>query len=266
MSSDVGRRAPDGSPYPVPGTPTFERDVRAMFTHIAIGYDRFDHLVSLGNDFVWRPRAFWDLDRFRGAAAPGRVLDVGCGPGNLSRLAAHRFPSAGVVGTDVTAAMLTRARAETTGRRPYARTDWAAATAGRLPFKDGSFDLLVSAFVLRNLASLPAAFGEFRRVLRPGGSALLLEITEPPSDAFRRLFHAYFDSFVPWLGAALGASGPYRYLPESLRRLPGRGELLRLLDEAGFARAVARPQSLGIVTTYLAEAGAPASGVPGRSR
>ena len=227
-----------------------------MFTHIAERYDWFDHVASMGNDFLWRPRAFWDLDRFRAGAPVRAVLDVGCGTGDLAVLAAHRYPGARVLATDFTPAMLTKVDRRLHDRPDRDRLSVARATARRLPFANATFDLVTNAFVARNLADLPGALAEMRRVLRPGGTLLTLEITEPLSPAFGAVFHAYFDRVVPWLGAAVASAGPYRYLPESLRALPPRAELLRLLRAAGFSRAEARPQSLGIVTTFLGEAGA----------
>lgn len=251
------RTAPDGSPYPDRARPTFERDVRAMFTHIARGYDWFDHVASLGNDFVWRPRALWDLDRFRGGASVARALDVGCGTGDLARLVARHFAGARVVGADFTRAMLARAQARSAGA---ANPGYVEASALRLPFRPATFDLVTSAFVVRNLPRLPDAFRELHRVLRPGGTLLTLEITEPISPRFRALFHRYFDTVVPALGALVGSAGPYRYLPESLRHLPDRDRMAALLHGAGFDPVAARPQSLGIVTTFLARAGPGARG------
>jgi demethylmenaquinone methyltransferase / 2-methoxy-6-polyprenyl-1,4-benzoquinol methylase len=249
------RRATDGSPYPDRTGPSFERDVRAMFAHIAERYDWFDHVASLGNDFLWRPRALGQLDRFRARGPIRRVLDVGCGTGDLARLVARRYPTAHVVGADFTAPMLANARRRGVRAPEGDRVDLARANALHLPFADGSFDLVTNAFVARNLSDLLRALTEMRRVLRPGGVLLTLEITEPASPFFGSLFHAYFDQVVPWMGAAVASEGPYRYLPESLRSLPSRSEFVRLLGRAGFGRTVARPQSFGIVTTFLAEAG-----------
>ena len=224
-----------------------------MFTHIVRRYDWFDHAASLGNDYLWRPRALWDLSRFRPRGAPvRRVLDIGCGTGDLTRLVARYFPNAKVVGADFTAAMLRIADGRTRPERTAPRVGYLRANARRLPVASGSFDVIMSAFVARNLVDLPGVFREFRRVLRPPGTVLTLEITEPPSPLIARLFHAYFDHVVPWLGAAVHSAGPYRYLPNSLRALPGRNDMVRLLQEAGFARVEARPQSMGIVTSYLA--------------
>jgi demethylmenaquinone methyltransferase/2-methoxy-6-polyprenyl-1,4-benzoquinol methylase len=253
----VDRRAADGSPYPDRNRPSFERDVRAMFTHIAQRYDWFDHLVSMGQDYTWRPRALWALDRFREDRPVRRVLDIGCGTGDLSRLAAYHYPGASVVGADFTAAMLRRAAERTVDTTVRPRVGFGRATALALPFSDGRFDLAMSAFVVRNLPRLGDAFAELRRVLAPGGTLLTLEITEPSGPAFRRLFHAYFDTAVPFLGALAKSAGPYRYLPESLQFLPGRSGMLELLARAGFDRSRAVPLSGGIVTAYLAARAGP---------
>ncbi len=164
-------------------------------------------------------------------------------------------PRAHVVGADFTGPMLANAQRRNRRASEGSRVALARATALHLPFADGAFDLVTNAFVARNLSDLGQAFREMRRVLRPGGTLLTLEITEPTSPTFGALFHAYFDRVVPWMGAAVASAGPYRYLPESLRTLPGRDALLGLMHVAGFPRAVPRPQSFGIVTTFLAEAG-----------
>ena len=248
-----GRRAEDGSPYPDRGRPGFERDVRAMFTHIADRYDVVDHLASLGQDYIWRPRALWSLERYRAGRGIDRLLDIGCGPGEFTRLAVRHLRRTEAIGADFTGAMLRKAVRQGGLGAGADRLRYVRADAGKLPFRPRSFDAVLSAFVVRNLPDLPGAFAEFFRVLRPGGTLLTLEITEPAGAWTAGLFHAYFDHVVPWLGRAFGSAGPYRYLPESLRYLPDRAGMLRGLTDAGFLRAEARPQSGGIVTTYLAE-------------
>ena len=258
MPGDAGERsrvAADGSPYPDRTGPTFEHDVQAMFGYIAERYDWFDHVASMGNDFLWRPRALGQLDRFRAPGPILRALDLGCGTGDLARQVARRYPRARVVGADFTRGMLANAQRRNQRASEGYRVQLARANALALPFADGAFDLVTNAFVARNLADLPRAFREMRRVLRPGGVLLTLEITEPTSPTFGALFHAYFDRVVPWMGAAVASAGPYRYLPESLRTLPSREEMVGLMRAAGFARVVTRPQSFGIVTTFLGESG-----------
>lgn len=106
-----------------------------------------------------------------GISGAVRVLDVGCGTGALSVAAAERWPAVTVDGIDASDGMLAIARTHL-AERPAAvreRVRYTRAWADELPFEDGSFDLVVSAFVLQLVPSAPRALREMRRVLRPGG-------------------------------------------------------------------------------------------------
>ncbi len=229
---------------------TFSRDLRRMFTRIAGQYSLVDHLTTFGLDLLWRPEALWLLDR-RGGRPPRRILDLGCGPGDLTFELCRHFPHASVVGMDFTPAMVDRARRRT---GPWPSPSFGLADAQALPFKDATFDLVTSAFLIRNLPRLRDGLGEMRRVLRPGGSLLALEVGEPPSLWFSRLFHAYFDRVVPKVGRLFGTEAPYRYLSTSLRSVPPRGTILQMLQELGFLEGSDHLLAGGIVSTFLARA------------
>jgi demethylmenaquinone methyltransferase / 2-methoxy-6-polyprenyl-1,4-benzoquinol methylase len=162
-----------------------------------------------------------------------------------------------VVGIDFTGRMLARAGPRWRATAPGRRIHLARADALRLPFPDGSFDLAMSAFLARNLPRLPEALLEARRVLRPGGTLLILELTQPPSPGVRRFATRYFDTMIPFVGEMFHSGGPSRYLAESFRFLPARPEMLALLRASGFAPVTAAPQSFGIVTTYFGEVPVP---------
>ena len=221
-----------------------------MFAHIAGHYELFNHLATFGQDSLWRVRALWELDRFRRGPVR-RVLDVGSGTGELARAVGRHFRDAEVIATDLTAEMVRLARARRTSRPGE---EFARASALTLPFADGTFDLVTNAFLLRNLSDLAAGLAEMRRVLRPGGVLLSLEVGEPANRLVGAVFHAHFDRLVPILGRAFSSEGPYRYLPESLRHLPDRPTLRALHRAVGFDRVDSGVQSFGIVGTFLAEA------------
>jgi len=245
--------APDGSLHPDRSLPTFERDVRRMFGSIADRYDAFNHAATFGLDLLWRPRALWALRRFH-SSPPTTALDFGCGTGGFARQVATSFPGARVTALDFSATMVHRARTLSIRGSSGPRLSFAVGNVLRLPFADGAFDLVTNGFVARNLRDLAAAFREVRRVLRPDGTFLTLEVSEPAAPAVRRLFHAHFDRAVPLLGRAFGREGPYSYLPESLRSFPPVDEVVAMLRAAGFPRTVAIPMSQGVVTVYLASA------------
>lgn len=253
---DTTPLAADGSPLPRRGTPSFERDVRAMFTYIAGQYSLFDHLATLGQDLLWRPRALWEVDRRR--TRPVRhVLDLGCGPGDLTFLLAHHYPGSRVTALDFTRAMVRRGQGQRERRASGDRCEFGVADALHLPIRSGTMDLVTSAFLIRNLPDLDQGLREMRRVLAPGGVLLALEVGEPASPSIGPGFHAYFDRVVPKLGALFGTEGPYRYLSDSLRHFPSRPAVLEKMSGAGFQGVAALPQSMGIVTNFLGSAPGP---------
>jgi demethylmenaquinone methyltransferase/2-methoxy-6-polyprenyl-1,4-benzoquinol methylase len=224
-----------------------------MFGSIADRYDAFNHVATFGQDLLWRPQALWELARFHPEPVYD-VLDFGCGTGALARLLGVRFPRARIVGVDFSGEMVRRARAWPRRWARRAPVAYAVANVGRLPFRSEAFDVATSAFVARNLSDLAAAFRELRRVLRPGGTLLTLEVSEPASASVGRLFHAHFDQVVPMIGRAFDREGPYSYLPESLRTFPEAEPLFATLSGAGFSRTKAYRMSFGVVTAYLSEA------------
>jgi demethylmenaquinone methyltransferase/2-methoxy-6-polyprenyl-1,4-benzoquinol methylase len=127
-----------------------------------------------------------------------------------------------------------------------------------LPFDHGTFHAAVSGFVLRNLEELPAAFAELARVMAPGGRIGLVDITEPPHPALRRLFDAYFGVAAPALGRLAGQPDAYRYLARSLAQLPPPREVCALLEASGFAGCEARPLTGGMVTLFTGRRAGPA--------
>ncbi|MEX0832862.1 MAG: ubiquinone/menaquinone biosynthesis methyltransferase [Actinomycetota bacterium] len=218
-----------------------EGRVASMFDRIVPRYDFVNSLLSLGLDSAWRRRAARSV-----AVRPrDRVLDLGCGTGRLAELLAGR---AAVTGLDVSEGMLTAARERLGGRVALVR-----GSAFKLPFVDAAFRAAVSGFVLRNLDGLPAAFAELARVIEPGGSVALVDITGPSTPFLRPPFDAYFGTVAPLLGRLVGEADAYRYLARSLSQLPDPPELCRLLETAGFEGCRTEPLTGGMVTLWTAK-------------
>jgi demethylmenaquinone methyltransferase / 2-methoxy-6-polyprenyl-1,4-benzoquinol methylase len=193
--------------------------VEAMFDRIAPRYELVNRVITLGLDGVWRRRVVRELGLPRGA----RVLDLGCGTGDLCR--ELRRAGYRALGVDMAAGMLAHARTAS----PLFRADMS-----RLPFGDASADGVVSGFALRNVVDLGACLREAARVLRPGGRAVLLEVSEPDSRVLHALHTLYFRRIVPIIGGALSDAAAYRYLPASTSYLPPPAALLHTFRDAGF--------------------------------
>lgn len=222
--------------------------VRGMFDRIVPRYDLMNTLMTGGQDRIWRRRAV----RLAGAA-PGKVaLDVACGTGEL----ALALSGAGcrVVGLDFSEQMLSVARAKNAGLPAHRRPTYVAGDALALPFPDGTFDCITTGFAMRNVTSIPDAFAEMRRVLRPGGRVVCLELTPPRGRLFPRFFDLYFGRLVPLLGGLVaGQREAYTYLPNSLNGFPTAERLAAIMEAAGLRNVRFRRLMLGTVALHVGE-------------
>jgi demethylmenaquinone methyltransferase/2-methoxy-6-polyprenyl-1,4-benzoquinol methylase len=220
-----------------------DRAIAEMFDRIAPRYDRLNRVLSFGTDVGWRRRALALADIRPGAL----VLDVGAGTGDLARAATAL--GARALALDLSAGMLA-VHVRLAGPRALVTV----ANAEALPLRDGAVDRIVTAFTVRNVADLPRAFREFRRVLRADGRAVILELSHPPGRTFAAVYAAYFEHLAPRIATALGGDvGAYRYLPRSLREFPGPDRLAELLRDAGFSRVRFERLARGIATIHVAE-------------
>jgi demethylmenaquinone methyltransferase/2-methoxy-6-polyprenyl-1,4-benzoquinol methylase len=219
--------------------------LRGLFDASAGHYDWINRVLSVGTGVRYRRRALE-----RAGLAPGmRVLDVGCGTGVISQLAVQIVGDrTAVVSVDPSAGM----REEARRRRSIEVVE---GVAEKLPVATGSVDFLVMGYALRHVADLRAGFDEFRRVLRPGGRLLLLEITAPESNWARRVLRLYFRRFIPGVSGIFSREAQARKLMiyhwDSIEYCVRPEEILDALADSGFDGARRRVE-LGIFSEYTA--------------
>ncbi len=224
----------------LPSTTEKAAVVRAMFDRIAPRYDALNRLFSLRLDQYWRRVTV----RTVAISARDTVVDLACGTGDLSELAAQA--GARVVGVDFAANMLAGARRRGIGAA------FVQADASRLPLPTAWATVVISGFALRNFVSIPAVLTEAARVLQPGGRLALLEVDTPNNRLLRWGHSLYFNRIVPLLGALLSDAWAYTYLPRSVSYLPPSVELQQMLETAGFQPVVKRRLSGGIAQLVTA--------------
>jgi demethylmenaquinone methyltransferase/2-methoxy-6-polyprenyl-1,4-benzoquinol methylase len=228
------------------GDVEFAGQVNSMFDRISGVYDRMNRVMTAGLDRTWRRKA---IDRAE-IGAGDRVLDLCCGTGDLAIEAAGRAGPAGeVTGADFSEPMLEIAR----GKPPsegHAPVTWVNADALDLPFPDHSFDAVTIGFGARNLADLDRGLDEMRRVLKPGGRLVILEITQPRRQPLKGFFALWFDRLVPLIGRVAGDSAAYSYLPDSVRTFPDADALADRLVAAGFDRVRWTVMAGGIIAIH----------------
>jgi demethylmenaquinone methyltransferase/2-methoxy-6-polyprenyl-1,4-benzoquinol methylase len=174
------------------------------------------------------------------------VLYVCCGSGDLLEAMRKRAQSR-VMGSDFSHRMLLAAQEKSRGAPLF------EADALTLPLAGESLDLITAAFGFRNFANYGRGIQEFHRVLKPGGTAAILEFSTPPAAWFRAVYGWYSTRVLPKLGAWIsGSPDAYSYLPESIRRFPSAPELAEEIRAAGFGEVSFHYMTFGAVALHIA--------------
>jgi demethylmenaquinone methyltransferase/2-methoxy-6-polyprenyl-1,4-benzoquinol methylase len=237
---------------PIPPLPRYFSDERArrrfldgLFDTTAHEYDSVERLLALSSGAWYRRQAL-----VRAGLAPGmRVLDVATGTGLVAREAVAVVGAAGLVlGLDPSAGMLDEAKSLAI---PLTR-----GLGEKLPYADGSFDFVSMGFALRHVADLDALFAEMRRVLRPGGTACVLEITYPRRRLAAAPLRFFMTRVVPlasWSARRRAAARSLmRFYWDTIAACVAPPEVLAALARAGFA-APRRNVVLGLFSEYVAK-------------
>lgn len=231
-------------------------DIQTMFSRITPAYDRLNFFLSFGLDRLWRREVLKALigystlnPQHSSNGTKPKVLDACTGTGDLAILLARQGYD--VTGVDFCEPMLEKARMKAPKGVSLSFTE---ADVNHLPFPDRSFQVVTSAFSLRNLPNLKNAFLEAYRVLAPGGVAIFLDLTRPQS--WLSGFHAlYLRWVVPRLGRLLsGDAQAYDYLSQSIFRFQTACEIRNILESCSFSRVTVKPLTFGICTLWTARA------------
>ena len=224
--------------------------VRNMFSHIAGRYDFLNHFLSFGLDHRWRKKAVGIVKSHLRSAAEPRILDIACGTGDLAFELLKQIPAAKITGIDLAKPMLDIFQQKIDERK-------APITIGEgdveaLTFADNSFDAVTIGFGTRNFTRLDVAFKEITRVLKPDGILVNLELSKPRSFPMKQFYGFYSHIMMPAIGKLFSEQGEaYTYLPDSIDRFPEREEIMKMLHEAGFAKAEWIDLTQGVVTMHV---------------
>lgn len=234
--------------------PPEAKPLQRMFTAVPPRYDLINRVITWGMDERWRRAAA----RACLAAKPKRVLDIGCGTGdliiNIARLSKVDIELAGL---DYSPPMLVKAAAKAARLAPGKKVTFIEGDVTSLPFPDGYFDCVGISFAFRNLTyKNPLSqlhLAEVLRVLAPGGRYVIVETSQPQCRLVRWLFHLYLRLFVANVGQWLsGNKGAYHYLAESAADFYTSGEVKELLVGAGFREVSYRPLFFGATGIHVA--------------
>jgi demethylmenaquinone methyltransferase/2-methoxy-6-polyprenyl-1,4-benzoquinol methylase len=223
-----------------------------MFGQIAPWYDFLNHLLSLNIDRRWRDRTARLVPP--GPAAAGPVLDLCTGTGDLAltydRDAKGSVP---VIGADFSHEMLVLAVKKAAAAGAAGRVRFVEADAQALPFPADMFQLVTTAFGLRNVTDPDRGLREMVRVTRPGGRVAVLEFSRPRNRVLGRLFGWYFRYLLPCVGQLIARNkeSAYRYLPASVLAFPDYDALADRMRAAGLTDVAYQPFTFGVATLYV---------------
>ena len=222
--------------------------VREMFDNIAPTYDKLNHVLSMNVDKLWRRHALREI--VDGSAQ--RILDVACGTGDSTiSIAKAAGEGSEVTGVDISEGMMALVEGKAAKAGVSDRIRLQVADGEALPYEEGTFDRVTCAFGIRNFEHKEKGLSEFRRVLKPGGKAVILELSVPRNRVVRWAYDLYFSRLLPRIGGALsGDRAAYRYLPASVHNFPKPKEFCRMMEEAGFSAVCCRTFTFGLCRMF----------------
>lgn len=223
--------------------------VEQMFDNIAPTYDLLNHLLSLGIDHHWRRAALDTLVPYR----PQRMLDVATGTGDFAILAAQRLHPASLLGVDLSEGMMAVARRKVHEAGLDDTVTFRKEDCLNLTLPDGQFDAITVAYGIRNFQDLERGLSEMRRVLRPGGRLVIIELTAPRRFPMKQLFWLYSHVAMPLIGRLVSRDAQaYTYLPHTMEVFPQGEEMQKILEKVGYTDVHFRRFTFGLSTLYTA--------------
>ncbi len=224
-----------------------KEQVATMFNNISKRYDLLNHLLSLGIDIYWRKQAIKLLKPEK----PKKILDIATGTADFAIEALALNPDQ-VVGVDISEGMLEVGRKKLRRLQLDNRIELQMGDSERLLFDDNIFDAIIVAFGVRNFEHLEEGLKDMYRVLKPGGSVVVLEFSKPHSFPFKQLYNFYFKYILPAIGRIISKDqSAYTYLPESVQAFPDGEAFLKKLQAVGFKNTLCRTLTFGISSIYM---------------
>lgn len=232
------------APKPVPS----RHEIWRMFDQISPTYDRVNRVMTFGLDQYWRHA----LCRFLPDLPSIKLLDGATGTGDQILACLKRAPQIQeVIGVDLAQEMLAIGKQKMIKRGCSHKVQFEVGSLLDLPFAEATFDCATVSFGIRNVTDVLLALRELKRILKPKGRLLILEGTMPSKGVMKGIHLFYLRHLLPRIGGFISKTpAAYRYLNETIETFPQGDNFLKLMLEAGFAKAIAHPMTCGIATVY----------------
>lgn len=219
-----------------------------IFDTISPHYDVINKILSFKMDSGWRK----SVSRFLPLNQPLHILDLATGTGDqILSLFRSKTTIASATGIDLSSEMLEIAKKKANQTSWNHKMNWRLADAGHLPFPASHFDATTCSFGIRNFPDPLQSLKEMHRVLKTGGTCMVLEFSLPPAP-FKWVYLFYLRTILPFLGGLISKEpAAYRYLNETIETFPSGEDFCALMKQAQFSKAKAHKMALGAVTLYI---------------
>lgn len=226
-----------------------KEQVTQMFDTISKEYDGLNRVISFGIDIKWRNKVV-DIVA---ATNPQKVLDIATGTGDLA-INLVKTKASKIIGLDISSGMLEIGRKKVSAKKLDNTIEMVLGDGEKIPFEDNSFDAITVAFGVRNFENLEQGLTEILRVLKPGGTFVVLETSVPTKTPFKQGYNLYTNNIMPLIGRIFSKDKvAYKYLSDSAASFPYGEAFNNILRNIGFIDVQNKPQTLGVASIYIAK-------------
>ena len=228
--------------------------IELMFNDIAPTYDKLNHILSFNVDKSWRRKAVRRLKKSLAIISNPKILDVACGTADSTIQIAKSIKDAEIVGVDISDGMLAIGEEKVEKLGLNDRITFSKSCAENIEFQDNTFDAVFVAFGVRNFSDRMKGLMEIFRVLKPDGTLLVLELSEPQNVIVRWFYNLYFKNILPFIGKCVsGNANAYRYLQQTVEKFPMPKEFVTMLETVGYQDIKHKALSFGLCRIYQAK-------------
>ena len=225
-----------------------KEQVTQMFDKVSTNYDFLNRLLTFGIDVSWRKKVVHLIKNQHAK----KVLDIATGTGDLAIMLSDTEADK-IIGLDISLGMLEIGKKKISDRNLNNKIELVLGDSENLPFEDECFDAITVGFGVRNFENLEKGLSEIYRVLKPKGTFVVLETSQPSVFPVKQGFVFYSKYIIPAIGKLFSKDkSAYTYLPESAAAFPYGNTFNNILLKTGFNTSKVYPQTFGIATIYQA--------------
>lgn len=225
-----------------------KEQVTEMFDNVSGKYDLLNRVLSGGVDIYWRKKALSMLKKNKN----NLILDIATGTGDLAIEANKILKPEKIVGVDISKGMLEEGKIKIKKLGLEDKIEFQLGDSEKLLFNDNTFDTVIVSFGVRNFENLLKGLSDMNRVLKPGGTCMVVEFSKPTNFFFKHAYWFYSTKILPLIGRLVSKdSSAYTYLPESVKAFPDGEDFLKVYRDAGFKEVKAISLTFGICSVYL---------------